>query len=108
MTHSNRLYRRRYRRIPVPSLFWVRWETGTRRQVSRVLNVSLGGMFLATTDPPPAGTSLKLTFEGPAKEVQTEAIVRNSIFGSGMGVDFKDMHDEDRNQLNILLKQWAP
>ncbi len=108
MTHSPRLYRRRFRRIPVPGLFWVTWETAAKRQVSRVLNASLDGMFLATTDPPPAGTSLKLIFEGPAGQVQTAAIVKNSIFGSGMGVEFKGMKDEDRNQLNALLKQWTP
>lgn len=63
-------------------------------------------MFLSTTDPPPVGTQLTLTFECPAKEVQTRAVVRNSIFGSGMGVEFKSMREEDRNQVNALLKQW--
>lgn len=108
MTLSPRLYRRRYRRISVPNVFWVTWETAEKRQVSRVLSASLGGMFLATTDPPPLGTCLTLIFKCPAGEIQTGAIVRNSIFGSGMGVEFKGMKDEDLNQLNALLKQWTP
>jgi hypothetical protein len=106
MTTSPRLYRRRYRRVPVPTLYWVTWETSGRRQVSRVLTAGLGGMFLSTTDPPPPGSYLTLTFECPAREVQTQAIVRTSIFGSGMGVEFKSMKDEDRNQVSALLKQW--
>ena len=108
MTTSHRLYRRRYRRVPVPTLYWVTWETSGRRQVSRVLTVGLGGMFLSTTDPPPAGAYLTLIFECPAKQVQTQAIVRTSLFGSGMGVEFKNLKDEDRNQVSALLKQWNP
>jgi len=85
----------------------VAWEGSGQRFVSQVFDLSLGGVFIPTADPPPVGTSVKLVFEISGRNIRARAIVRRSVSGIGMGVEFVAMGYEERGQLLGLLKKLA-
>ena len=75
------------------------------RIFSRVRTLSMGGLFISVPDPPPVGTKLRLSFEVPGGNVHAEAIVRNTVPGEGMGVEFTRLGLKDRILLENLLKR---
>src|SRR5205814_388729 len=79
---------RRYLRISLPKGMRVAWHGGDLQLFSRVRTLSMGGLFIPVPDPPPVGTKLRLSFEVPGGNVHAEAIVRNTVPGEGMGVEF--------------------
>jgi hypothetical protein len=85
----------------------VAWRGGGQYGVSRVRNLSLGGLFISTAAPPPVGSILKLVFEVPWGEVRARAVVRSSKPGKGMGVEFTSMGHDHRGRLNRLMKKLA-
>ena len=97
--------RRRYPRIELPKGICVAWQGGGQRFVTRVRNLSLGGVFVLTSQPPPVSTVVKLLFEVPNGEVRARGIVRRTQPGRGMGVKFLWMGHEDRARLHQLLKR---
>lgn len=99
--------KRRYPRVRLPKGMLVAWQSLDGRGVSRVTTLGLGGLFLDTPDPPPAGTLLKLLFDVPEGEVRARAVVKDSQLGEGMAVAFVDMGYSDRARLNSLLKRLA-
>jgi hypothetical protein len=97
--------RRRYPRIALPKGMWVAWYGGSEHQISRVGTLSMGGMFICVATSPAVGTTLKLAFEVPGGEVQSEGIVRNIVPGKGMGIEFTKLRTNDRVLLQRLLKR---
>lgn len=67
----------------------------------------MGGLFLHTRDPLPLGAVLELLFDLKNGEVRARAIVRDSIPGKGMGIQFVQMQSADRARLNQFLSQYA-
>jgi hypothetical protein len=96
--------KRRYSRVEIPKGMRVAWEGSGKRFVSRVFDLSLGGVFIPTPDPPAVGTSIKLVFEMSGRDIRARAIVRRSLSGVGMGVEFVAMGYEERGLLIHLLK----
>ena len=102
--HESHAAKRRYPRIALPKGMLVAWQHTTTRSVSRVATLGLGGLFIATPEPPPVGTLLKLIFDVPGGEVRARAIVKNIKPGKGMAVAFIEMGFADRARLDQLLK----
>jgi hypothetical protein len=96
---------RRYPRIALPQGMWVAWYGGAEHQISRVGTLSMGGIFICAPSPPPVGTKLKLAFEVPGGEVQTEGIVRNIDPGKGMGIELTRLNAKDRVLLQRLMNR---
>ena len=96
---------RRYPRIGLPKGMLIAWQSSGERVVSRVTTLGLGGLFISTPEPPPAGEMVKLFFEVPGGEVRARAVVRDSQQGKGMGVEFTAMGQEARARLHRLLKR---
>ena len=96
---------RRYPRISLPRGMYVAWQGAGERVVSRVATLGLGGVFIRALDPPPVGDIIRLYFEVPGGEVRARAVVRSSIQGEGMGVEFTSMEPEARGRLNQLLRR---
>jgi hypothetical protein len=96
---------RRYQRIALPKGMWVAWYGAAQHQISRVGTLSMGGIFICVPGPPPVGTKLKLAFEVPGGEVQTEGIVRNIEPGKGMGIQFTRLNAKDRVLLQRLMNR---
>jgi hypothetical protein len=96
---------RRFPRIALPQGMWVAWYGGAEHQISRVGTLSMGGIFICVPAPPPVGTKLKLAFEVPGGEVQTEGVVRNIEPGKGMGIQFTRLNAKDRVLLQRLMNR---
>jgi hypothetical protein len=84
----------------------VGWQVGTQRNVSRLDNIALGGLFIRTPNPAPADSVVKVVVSMPAGagEIQARGVVRRVTPSRGMGVEFTAMNPEDRGRLNGLLK----
>jgi len=97
--------KRRSPRVELPKGVWVAWQGGGQRFVSRVLDLSKGGVFIPTTNLPPVGTVVRLTFELPDGEVYAPAVVRHTVVGRGMGVEFAATEDGDLVRILQLLTE---
>ena len=95
---------RRYARVPLPKGALVAWEHSGKRTISTANVLALGGLFISTPEPAPAGDFIKLVFEIPGGEVRARALVRDSQPGKGMGIEFTVMGQEARARLNRLMK----
>jgi hypothetical protein len=95
---------RRYERVPLPKGMLVAWEHSGIRNVSPVSVLALGGLFISTPEPPPAGDLIKVVFEIPGGDVRARALVCDSRPGEGMGIQFTSMAQDARARLNQLMK----
>src|SRR6266851_5179849 len=95
---------RRYKRVPSPKGTLVAWEHAGIRKVSSVSVLALGGLFISTPEPPPAGEFIKLVLDIPSGEVRARALVCDSQPGKGMGIEFKAMGSDARARLQQLVK----
>jgi hypothetical protein len=97
--------RRRSTRVELSKGVWVAWQGGGQRFVSRVFELSMGGVFIPTADQPPVGTVVRLIFEVPGGDVHAPAVVRHIVVGLGMGVEFAAMNDDDLARIHQLLNE---
>jgi hypothetical protein len=97
--------KRRSPRVEVPKGVWVAWQGSNQRFVSRVSDLSMGGVFIPTANLPPVGTVVRLTFELPDGEVYAPAVVRHTVVGRGMGVEFAAAEDGDLVRILQLLTE---
>jgi PilZ domain-containing protein len=95
---------RKYARVPLPKGALVAWEHSGKRKVSTANVLALGGLFISTPEPPPAGDTIKLVFEIPGGEVRARALVCDTQPGKGMGIKFTAMDQEARARLYRLMK----
>ncbi|HEY4818385.1 MAG TPA: hypothetical protein VIH67_13220 [Candidatus Acidoferrum sp.] len=65
MTQSAHAVKRRFPRVALPKGMLVTWQHSGGRSVSRVSTLGLGGLLIATSEPPPIGTLVKIVFDAP-------------------------------------------
>lgn len=94
---------RRYQRIPTPKGVWVAWQNGAESSVSRVRDLNIGGLFIATPTSAPLGTVVTILLSVPEGEIRSRATVRNVVTGEGMGVEFTNIAAEDSARLEKLI-----
>jgi hypothetical protein len=82
----------------------VRWRSDGEYLLSIISDLSLGGVFIHTPKPAPVGTALSLLLDVPSSAIQASAIVRRSVLGQGMGVEFESMASDDQARLASLLR----
>jgi hypothetical protein len=97
--------RRRSPRVGLTRGMTISWEGPHRRDISRVSSLSLEGLFIEAEDPAPAGQILQVQFDIPSGPVLGKAVVRRSIKGKGMGVEFTELPVTSRAGLNQLLEK---
>lgn len=97
--------KRRFPRIGLPRGMTVAWQATHHRDISRVSSLSLGGLFIESSDPAPAGDMLQVQFDIPSGAVRGQAVVRRSIKGKGMGVEFTELPAGSRAGLSELLQK---
>jgi len=95
--------KRRYQRIPTPKGLWVAWQYNNSQDVSRVRDLNVGGLFIATPAAPPEGAIVQILLSVPEGEIKSQAIVRNVTPGEGVGVEFKDLPPQDADRLERLV-----
>ena len=105
MTRTQGRENRRSARIAVSKGMWVSWQADGPRNVSRVRDLSLGGVFISTDDPLPVGSTLQLLFALPEGEMRIHGIVRYTEGEKGMGVEFTKMGAADRARLQELMRR---
>jgi hypothetical protein len=97
---------RKSARIQVAKGMWVAWQSEDGpRSVSRVRDLSAGGVFISTKDVTPVGTLLVLLFSLPEGEMRIKGIVRYADNQKGLGVEFTKMGAGDRARLQELLRR---
>jgi hypothetical protein len=84
---------------------WVYWRCEGMDEVSRVCDLSVGGLFLSTPVPPPVGSKAKLDFLVQEGQIRAEAVVRHHVPGGGLGLKFTAITDKDCPQLVALLNR---
>jgi hypothetical protein len=95
---------RRYPRVKAPEGTFVGWQVGTKRTVSRLEDMALGGIFIRTPDPPPERSLVKLILSAGTVEVRARGVVRRVAPRQGMGIEFTAMNPDDRGRLTGLLR----
>jgi PilZ domain len=82
---------------------WVAWQGDNIKQsVSRVSDLNLGGLFIATPDTVPLGTVLTVLLSVPEGEIRGRSTVR-SVSAEGMGVEFTEIASADQARLHALV-----
>jgi hypothetical protein len=87
---------RRYPRFSPPKGTILAWQTANQKEVSRIMTLGLGGLYIHTSEPPPLGTPIQLLIDGPTGEIRARAVVQQSKPNDGMGVKIVAMQPEDR------------
>ncbi len=105
--HQKSSYSRRaLTRLPASEDIWVCWRCNGRDDVSRVLDISVDGLFIQTPHLKiKEGMPAKLDFLVQEGGIKADAIVRHVIGGLGLGLKFLGATDQDRQRLKTLLSR---
>jgi hypothetical protein len=95
--------KRRFKRVNLPRGLVVAWNTKTQNEMSIAPTIGRGGLFIATLDPAPNGTPLRMLFEVPGGEILATGVVRDCRSGRGMGIEFTQMGADEIVRLESLL-----
>jgi hypothetical protein len=82
---------------------WVYWQCDGRDDVARILDMSMGGVFLDSRKTKPVGTAVNLDFLVPEGRLRADAVVQHVESGRGLGLKFTAVSEEDRPHLAGLL-----
>src|SRR5260370_36496453 len=80
--------RRLTSRVPAPGDVWVYWQCQRREDVSRVRDMSMGGLFIETPEPKAEGVLTRLNFLVQEGQIRADAVVRHARPGVGLGFIF--------------------
>jgi len=96
--------RRALTRLPASEDIWLCWRCNGRDDVSRVLDISIDGVFIETPYlSVKEGMPAKLDFLVQEGRIRADALVRHVKRDSGLGLRFIAIADEDRQRLKSLL-----
>jgi hypothetical protein len=97
--------RRMVSRVETGDDVWVYWSCCGTDDVSRVCDLSVGGLFLSTPSPRPVGEKAKLDFLVREGQIRVEAVVRHLIPNGGVGLKFTAITDRDCPNLVALMNR---
>jgi hypothetical protein len=89
----------------MPEDVWVYWRCDGYDDLSRVHNISLGGLFILAPKPKAAGITANIEFLVQEGQVRADAVVRHAMPGRGIGLKFKAVKEEDRAHLASLINR---
>jgi hypothetical protein len=95
--------RRRSSRVPANEDVWTYWESEPYRDVSRIRDLSPGGLFLETRARKKEGELVRLHFLVQEGTIRAEAVVRHVLAGHGLGMKIESLSSQDAPQLKKLL-----
>jgi len=95
--------RRLTSRIEAHDDVWVYWACNGRDDVSRVRDVSLGGVFIKTPRRIPEDTSAEVYFLVEEGQIRADAVVRHTQPSTGLGLKFLAVNERDRARLAALV-----
>ena len=93
-------------RVAGPLDLWVFWNRKKHDGLSRVLNLSVGGLCLSIdkSERMAVGEKVHLNFLTPEGQIRTDAIVRH-IRPERLGLKFIAIREEDRAHLTALVRR---
>ena len=91
--------------METPEGLWVCWRCVGAEDVSRVCDLSLGGLLLSTPVSRPLGAKAKVDFLVPEGQIRTEAIVKHQVPNGGLGLKFTAITDQDCPRLVALINR---
>ena len=91
-------------RVAGPLDLWVFWNCKKHDGLSRVLDISVGGLCLSVekSERMAAGEKVHLNFLTPEGQIRTDAIVRH-VRPKSLGLKFVAIREEDRPHLTALM-----
>ena len=92
-------------RVETHEHVWVDWRCIGREDISRVRNLSLGGLFVETPKPRVVGSTAKLEFLVQEGQIRADAVVRRAESGRGLAMKFTAVSEEDRPRLEALISR---
>jgi len=106
MSQQPVLYSRRFNsRVETHERVWVDWRCLGREDISRVRNLSLGGLFVETPKSRDVGSTAKLEFLVQEGQIRSDAVVRRAEPGCGLAMKFTSVSEEDRPRLEALISR---
>ena len=84
---------------------WVCWLCNGRDDISRVADLSLGGLFLETRLHRTVGTPTKVDFLVSEGQIRVDAVIRHMVPSRGLGLKFTAVNEQDRRNLASLLRR---
>jgi hypothetical protein len=97
--------RRLNSRIAVTQDVWVCWQCNGRDDISRVRDLSLGGLFVETRSLRAVGSVTKVDFLVGEGQIRTDAVVRHVVPGQGLGLKFTAVTEQDRRKFVALMRR---
>jgi hypothetical protein len=97
--------RRMHSRIPLLENVWICWNCMGRDDISRIRDLSLGGLFFVTRKTRAIGTTLKLDFLVQEGQIRADAIVRHRMLDHGWGLKFTAITEQDRPRFAALMRR---
>jgi PilZ domain len=97
--------RRLYSRVETSEGVWVYWNCDGRADVSPVQDMSMGGIFLKTPKVRPVGSLINLHFLVQEGQIRADAVVKYVKSGTGVGMKFAAVSQEDRPRLAALMSR---
>jgi hypothetical protein len=97
--------RRRHKRVETPQNVWAFWRCGRTEDTSRVTDLSVGGLFIETVKTCPLDATVELHFLVEDGEIKATATIRYVKSGSGLGLQFKTVRNEDRQRFSTMIKR---
>ena len=95
--------RRRYPRVQASPGVWVYWNYKGHEDTSRVRNLSTGGLFVETEEARDVHATIRLDFLVQEGRIAAKAVVRHVKPGSGLGLKFTALTEEDGPRLTALM-----
>src|SRR5258707_8042645 len=96
-------WRRSNSRIPATTQgVWACWHCNGQEDVSRVRDLSLGGLFLETAALRAIGTHTKVDFLVGEGQIRADAVVRHIVAGRGLGRQISAINEKERCKIASL------
>ena len=84
---------------------WVYWECNGDRDLSRVMDVSVGGVAIETPKIKRLGATTNLHFLVQEGQIRADAVVRHVRPDGALGLKFKAVSERDRPNLAALVRR---
>lgn len=98
-------FRRRAARVDAGDGIYAFWSCDGREGLSRVRDVSLGGLFIESPVEQDLGASVKLDFLAGEGQIRANAVVRHVRPGKGAGLKLIAINDQDCQRLAGLIQR---
>lgn len=95
---------RYYPRVKPPRSILAAWQAGTRRGVSFLDSLSVGGLFVRSKEVLPVRCLVQILLDLPVGQVRCRGIVRRVRENHGFGVQFIAMEPGDRARLFAQMR----